>query len=154
LAEHQTDCEICRRIERTRAGGDPGLIAELEEGVAVMGPSQYFTGYCLLLCKSPATELDELEPAVRARYLEEMARLAAAVRSVVRPHKLNYECLGNQAHHLHWHVFPRSLDEPHPEQPVWTCMPPPEDAPRYAFDPERHGALRDAIRAALLFSGK
>jgi hypothetical protein len=33
-------------------------------------------------------------------------------------------------------------------------MPPPEDAPRYAFDPERHGALRDAIRAALLSSGQ
>jgi diadenosine tetraphosphate (Ap4A) HIT family hydrolase len=152
LAEHQADCEICRRIERLRAGEDPALIAELEAGIAVVGPSQYVRGYCLLLCKTPATELDELPPSVRARYLDEMARLAAAVRAVVEPHKLNYECLGNQVHHLHWHIFPRTLEEPHPEQPVWTCMPAPEDAPRYAFDPERDAPLRDAIRAALMES--
>lgn len=149
MAEHQSDCEICRRLERLRAGEDPALIAEMETGVAVMGPSQYFRGYCLLLCNTPATELDELPADVRARHLEEMARLAAAVRAVVGPHKLNYESLGNQVHHLHWHIFPRTLDEPHPEQPVWTCMPPHDEAPRYAFDPDRDGPLRDALRDAL-----
>jgi diadenosine tetraphosphate (Ap4A) HIT family hydrolase len=147
MAEHQDPCEICARIEACRAGRHPGLIVEMETGFAVLGDSQYFRGYSLLLCKTPATELDELAPAVRLKYLEEMALLAEAVRRVVRPHKLNYECLGNQVHHLHWHIFPRRLDEPEPLKPVWTCMPPPEEAARYALAPERDGELIEAIRA-------
>ena len=33
-------------------------------------------------------------------------------RQASRPHKLNYELLGNQVPHLHWHLFPRSPDDP------------------------------------------
>ncbi|MDQ3815594.1 MAG: HIT family protein, partial [Armatimonadota bacterium] len=123
MAQHQENCEICQKLEQCRAGQHPGLIAELETGFAVLGDSQFFRGYCLLLCKTPATELDELPAATRLKYLEEMALLAQAVRTVVQPHKLNYECLGNLVPHLHWHVFPRYADEAHPEKPVWLCMP-------------------------------
>lgn len=149
MAEHQADCEICERIEQCRAGTHPGFISELETGYAVLGDSQYFRGYSLLLCKTPATELHELPPEVRSKYLEEMALLAQAVFNVLRPHKLNYECLGNQVHHLHWHVFPRSADEPEPQKPVWTVMPPPEDARQYALNPERDGPLIASLREEL-----
>ena len=150
MAKHQENCEICRRIEECRAGTHPGFIAETETGFAVLGDSQYFRGYCLLLCKHPATELDELPPDVRLKYLEEMAMLAQAVREVVQPHKLNYECLGNMVHHLHWHIFPRRADEPVPNMPVWGCMPSAEDAPKYALDPSRDGELKEQIRTAYL----
>ncbi|MBW3624352.1 MAG: HIT family protein, partial [Armatimonadetes bacterium] len=133
-----------------RAGTHPGLLAEMETGYAGLGDSQYFRGYSLLLCKTPATELHELPPDVRRAYLEEMALLAQAVYNVVQPHKLNYECLGNQVPHLHWHVFPRAADEPHPRQPVWTVMPPPEEADRYALDPQRHAPLIASLRAELM----
>jgi diadenosine tetraphosphate (Ap4A) HIT family hydrolase len=149
MAQHQDNCEICRRLEECRAGTHPGLICETETGFAVLGDSQYFRGYCLLLCKTPATELDELSPAVRLKYLEEMALLAQAVREVVQPHKLNYECLGNLVHHLHWHVFPRQLSEASPEKPVWQCMPSPEEAARFALDPARDGELISQLRVAL-----
>ena len=149
MAGHQEKCEICERIAQCRGGAHPGLIAETETGYAVLGDSQYFRGYSLLLCKTPATELHELPPEVRDRYLREMATLAEAVHNVVRPHKLNYECLGNQAHHLHWHVFPRTLDEPEPLKPVWVAMPPPEEAGRYALDPERDAPLIAALREEL-----
>jgi diadenosine tetraphosphate (Ap4A) HIT family hydrolase len=33
--------------------------------------------------------------------------------------KLNYECLGNEQPHVHWHVFPRSVDDPMRLAPVW-----------------------------------
>ena len=150
MAEHQENCEICRRMEECRAGTHPGFIAETETGFAVLGDSQYFRGYCLLLCKTPATELDELSPEVRLKYLEEMALLAQAVREVTQPHKLNYECLGNLVPHLHWHVFPRRLEEPSPEKPVWVCMPQGDAGAPYAFDAARDGALLQEIRAALL----
>ena len=149
MAQHQADCEICRKLDQCRSGDHPGLIAEMETGFAVLGDSQYFRGYSLLLCKTAATELFELPDGVRARFLEEMVTLSRAVQNVLHPHKLNYECLGNQVHHLHWHIFPRYLDEPDPLKPVWTCMPGPDQAPRYALDPERHIPLISALREEL-----
>ena len=149
MAQHQDKCTICDKIAQCQAGMHPGFIAEMESGYAVLGDSQYFRGYSLLLSKTPATELDELAPDERLKYLEEMALLAQAVREVVQPYKLNYECLGNTVHHLHWHVFPRRLDEPQFAKPVWTCMPSPEEADQYKLDPERHGPMLEAIRAEL-----
>ncbi len=121
----------------------------MDSGYAVLGPNQYFLGYSLLLCSQPATELDELEPLMRRQFLDDMARLAAAVRRVVRPYKLNYEALGNQVHHLHWHIFPRTLDEPLPTEPVWRALPDPELATLHDFDPDRHAELLAAMRQAL-----
>ena len=32
---------------------------------------------------------------------------------------MNYELLGNQIAHIHWHLIPRPADDPAPRQPVW-----------------------------------
>ena len=149
MATHQDTCGICEQIGRCRDGTHPGLIAEMHTGFAVMGSSQFFEGYCLLLCKAPATELHELPAEVRLAYLVEMSQLAEAVAKVVRPHKLNYECLGNMVHHLHFHVFPRRLSDPKPSDPVWGQMPQGAEAEKFAYDPARHGPLREEIRRAL-----
>jgi len=112
-----------------------------------LGPTQDWRGYSMLICKEPATELDELEPWFRAQFLADMARLAAAVREAVEVNKLSCESLGNQVHHLHWHIFPRTLDEPTPLLPVWQCMP--EDETPYLFDPAHDTETILAIRRAL-----
>jgi diadenosine tetraphosphate (Ap4A) HIT family hydrolase len=122
MATHQPNCEICQRIAQCEAGTHAGLIAELDTGWAVLGDSQQFRGYSLLLCKTPATELHELPRGTRLRYLEEMAQLAEAVAKATAAHKLNYECLGNMVHHLHFHVFPRQASESQPKLPVWVQM--------------------------------
>lgn len=152
MAQHQDNCEICRRIAECREGRHPGLIAELDTGYAVLGDSQQFRGYSLLLCKTPATELDELPAATRVRFLEEMAQLAEAVRRVVAPHKLNYEALGNLVHHLHWHVFPRQLTDGDPKAPVWGQMHAAGSAAaeQAKFNPQRDRELVLALRAALI----
>jgi diadenosine tetraphosphate (Ap4A) HIT family hydrolase len=150
MAAHQTNCEICTKLDQCRAGTHPGLIAELDTGFAVMGDSQFFRGYSLLLCKTPATELDELPVQTRLRYLEEVSQLAHAVRLSVDPHKLNYEALGNIVHHLHFHVFPRRLSDPDPKAPVWGQMPGPDQAAKHAFDPVRDAELKHSIRDHLL----
>jgi diadenosine tetraphosphate (Ap4A) HIT family hydrolase len=126
------------------------MIAELDTGWAVLGDNQSWPGYSLLIAKEPVTELHELAPRPRLRLLEELSQLAEAVHRVVRPHKLNYELLGNSVHHVHWHVFPRRLDEADPKSPVWGQMP--TDAAAAAaskFDPAKHDFLRRAIGAEL-----
>lgn len=148
MATHQDNCEICARIGDAREGRHPGVIAELDTGYAVLGDSQFFRGYSVLLCKTPATELHELPAKVRLRYLEEMAQLAEAVARVTRAHKLNYECLGNMVHHLHFHVFPRRLTDPDPKAPVWGQTP--ADPAPYKLDPSRDGSLIQDLRRELL----
>jgi len=151
MATHQPNCDICSRIAECREGSHPGLIAELDTGFAVLGDSQQFRGYSLLLCKTPATELDDLDPRTRLRFLEEMSQLAQAVRAATNPHKLNYECLGNLVHHLHFHIFPRQLTDADPKSPVWGQMHKPGTpaAATAAFNPATHADLLRAIQSEL-----
>jgi diadenosine tetraphosphate (Ap4A) HIT family hydrolase len=55
-------------------------------------------------------------------YLEEMCYLAQAIEECFHPHKLNYELLGNQVPHLHWHLFPRYANDPDRLRPVWLAL--------------------------------
>ena len=48
-----------------------------------------------------------------------MAFIASAVVSLFGPVRINYECLGNQVAHVHWHVIPRHADDPDPRNPIW-----------------------------------
>ena len=102
-------CGVCERIQTTKDGRNPFFVKELETGYVVIGDYQHFKGYTLFLYKEHAVELFDLEPAVRAKHLEEMTIVAQAVRNAFGAEKMNYECLGNGngGAHIHWHLFPR-----------------------------------------------
>ena len=111
-------CDICQRIARFTPD-NPYLIAELDTGYAVLGDNQHYRGYTIFLAKQCASELHQLAPDIRTRFLTEMADVAEAVFRAFEPRKLNYELLGNSVAHLHWHIFPRYADDPNPAWPVW-----------------------------------
>jgi diadenosine tetraphosphate (Ap4A) HIT family hydrolase len=113
------NCPFCTKI----AAGLPAahVVWNFPHSVAVLGSWQYFTGYCMLLSRDHARELSQLG-ANRAAFLNEMATLAEAIESCFRPHKLNYELLGNLVPHPHWHLFPRSADDPDRLRPVWFAL--------------------------------
>lgn len=113
------ECLICSRIEEIHSGNNPYFVAELETGYVVIGDHQYFKGYTLFLCKEHVSELHDLEPSFKERYLIEMSRVAEAVHATFGADKMNYELLGNGDAHLHWHLFPRRLSELNPRHPVW-----------------------------------
>ena len=106
-------CEICDRIKETKAGNNPFLVKELETGYVVIGDFQHFKGYTLFIYKEHVVELFDLEPAVRAKHLEEMTLVAQAVSNAFGADKMNYECLGNGkgGAHIHWHLFPRKAGD-------------------------------------------
>ena len=117
-------CLICDRIQQIKNGTNPYFVKELETGYVVLGDHQHFKGYTLFLCKEHKTELFELEPAFKARFLEEMSLAAEAAHHAFGAEKMNYELLGNGDTHLHWHLFPRKkgdLEEygNHGKGPVW-----------------------------------
>lgn len=112
-----------------------------------MGPHQVWPGYCVVLARQPVVEITDLTEADYATLMAEVRRVAAAVQSLTGADKLNVESLGNQCHHLHWHVFPRQADEPRRLEPIWTSFP--EDMAAHAYDEARHGELRKQLIARL-----
>ena len=109
-------------------------------GIALLGTWQYYDGYCVLIARTHATELADLPDDERRAYLDEMCLLARAVRAHARPRKLNYELLGNQVPHLHWHLFPRTLSDPDGHKPVWLAL------DRAGRDPEERRWLETGPR--------
>jgi diadenosine tetraphosphate (Ap4A) HIT family hydrolase len=51
--------------------------------------------------------------------MEEVSRIAKILAQVYQAKKINYELLGNQLPHIHWHVIPRLATDPAPLEPVW-----------------------------------
>jgi diadenosine tetraphosphate (Ap4A) HIT family hydrolase len=117
-----TDCHFCKILAHLDQHPDGEMVWQFPHSVALLGPYQYYHGYCLLVSRVHARELFELSDEVRRGYLDEMCLLARAINRAFSPHKLNYELLGNQVPHLHWHLFPRSRDDPHHLQPVWLAL--------------------------------
>ncbi|MCJ8007816.1 HIT family protein [Lederbergia wuyishanensis] len=113
------DCLICNRINMIKEGTNKYFVAELETGYVVIGDHQYFEGYTLFLCKEHKHELHELNSDYKQKFLIEMSTVSEAVFRAFKPDKLNYELLGNGDSHMHWHIFPRRLNEPNPTYPVW-----------------------------------
>jgi diadenosine tetraphosphate (Ap4A) HIT family hydrolase len=95
-------------------------IADCGSAVAYLHDDQFFPGWTVLVLKRHATELWQLAPAERAALMEEVTRVAQAVGRAFDAVKLNYELLGNQLGHIHWHLVPRRADDPAPKAPVWT----------------------------------
>ena len=138
-------CPFCRKL------ADPGALAAEElvwtfpRSVALLGFWQYYKGYCVLVSRRHATELSQLAEDERRTFLDEMCLLARAIEAAFRPHKLNYELLGNQVPHLHWHLFPRSVADPDRLRPVWLAL---DEAER---DPARKRLLQgDADRGPVV----
>lgn len=97
----------------------PLLIAELETARAFLHEDQFFPGYVLLVLRRHATELYELEAGERRAHLEEVSRVAQALARAFQPVKMNYELLGNQVPHIHWHLVPRLPTDPDLRAPIW-----------------------------------
>jgi len=108
-------CVMCGKY----GAGGPRLIAELETSRAFLHEDQYFPGYVLLVLRRHATELYQLEAEERRSHLEEVSRVAEALARVFRPVKMNYELLGNQVPHIHWHLVPRLPTDPDLRAPIW-----------------------------------
>jgi diadenosine tetraphosphate (Ap4A) HIT family hydrolase len=94
-------------------------IIELEHSHVILNRDQFFPGYTLLFTKQHVTELFHLNQIVRSQLMEEVSRVAAALDTVFKPTKINYELLGNMVPHIHWHLVPRFSTDPLWPRPIW-----------------------------------
>jgi diadenosine tetraphosphate (Ap4A) HIT family hydrolase len=118
-ATSEVPCPFCGKLQ---ALPDADVVWQFPHSVALLGPWQFYHGYCILIARKHATELSHLGHVERQAYFNEMYLLAHAIELAHRPHKLNHELLGNQVPHLHWHLFPRYADDPDRLRPVWFAL--------------------------------
>lgn len=94
-------------------------IADLGLTTAYLHDDQFFPGWTVLVLKRHATELFQLTKEDRARLMEEISKVAQVLTAEFQASKINYELLGNQLPHIHWHIIPRCSSDPAPLEPVW-----------------------------------
>ena len=114
-------CPFCQKLARPELAADE-LVWAFPRSVVLLGPWQFYDGYCVVVSRTHARELGDLPDSERRAYLDEMCFVARAISQAFSPHKLNYELLGNQVPHLHWHLFARSADDPARLAPVWLSL--------------------------------
>lgn len=140
-------CGICSIIERSRVGTFRDWIAELPRSWLTLGDAQFYKGYCVLLAKRHVTELHAMPRGEAHELFDEVVAVGRTLAEVLKPLKLNYECLGNQEPHVHWHIFPRYHDDPMRLAPVWAR---PEAERRVLLEERARTELITAIRGELL----
>ncbi|MGH7178683.1 MAG: HIT family protein [Tepidisphaeraceae bacterium] len=139
-------CEACDRIELIRRGANPHFIAELSESFAVLADEQAYEGWCVLLLKEHHEQPAALSIERQVLLWRDVARVAAAISHTVHPVRINYECLGNQLHHVHWHVIPRYANDPQPTMPIWVR---PLEERRVILPAARRATLIENLRKAM-----
>lgn len=95
------------------------FIADLGLSKVYLHDDQFFPGWTVVLFTRHATELFHLAPTERIQLMEEVNSVAKTLARVFEAKKLNYELLGNQLPHIHWHLIPRLAGDPAPLEPVW-----------------------------------
>ena len=113
------ECPFCLKLAHLDSLSREELVWQFPHSIALLGPWQYYLGYCILVARRHASELNQLSESERIAYFNEMCWLAKAIEAAFHPRKLNYELLGNQVPHLHWHLFPRYDHDPDVLKPVW-----------------------------------
>ena len=142
---------ISARVERIVAGNDPEFLAELPSGFAILGKyqPQAVRGACMLLPREVVASPNDLAPAERARFFEDLVLLGDAILEVTGAERINYLVLCNQVPELHGHAIPRFAHE----DPQLRMQGPFEAydfggapvADARGAERELHAALRDAL---------
>lgn len=120
------------------------FIADLGLAMAYLHEDQFFPGWTVVVLKRHATELFHLAPTERIQLMEQVSRAARGLAETFEAKKINYELLGNQLPHIHWHVIPRLASDPAPLEPVWRVQHEPVQPPASELQ-ERIQRIRGGI---------
>jgi diadenosine tetraphosphate (Ap4A) HIT family hydrolase len=123
------------------------FILDLALSKVYLHDDQFFPGWTMVVFRRHRTELFHLAQEERLQLIEEVNLVAKAVAQLYEARKVNYELLGNQLPHIHWHIIPRLATDPAPLEPVWRVR----HEPLSRSGPELQSTVRrlqQAIRSA------
>lgn len=132
------------RIGSAVRGNNPTVLAKMKSGFAVIGDTQFLTGYCILLGYPKVNSLNDLKVPSREDFLIDMSLIGDAITAVCNPLRVNYDILGNTDAFLHAHIFPRYEweEEERIKFPVWLYPKENWSIEKYQFSDEKHGELK------------
>jgi diadenosine tetraphosphate (Ap4A) HIT family hydrolase len=110
-------CELCE--------GDGGIVIWRNQDCRVVRVDEPgYPGFCRAIWNNHVREMTDLREDERTRFMRVVFTVEAALRELLRPDKVNLASLGNVTPHLHWHVIPRFVDDPHYPNPIWGARTP------------------------------
>ena len=110
----------------------------------ILVPEPDYPGFCRVIWQAHVAEMTDLDVDARARFMAAVWAVEAAVRTALKPDKINLASLGNQVPHLHWHVIPRFRADAHFPEPIWAAR------RREARDGDKKDVDARLLRATLL----
>lgn len=88
-------------------------ICELDTSVVYLFKEQTYPGRCVVAYKKEhKDEIFELSEAERNSYMNDVARVAKAVKTAFNAGKINYGAYGDKMPHIHFHLVPKQEDKP------------------------------------------
>lgn len=104
----QRECVFCSRDERL----DHLMIeiCELSVSTLYLYKEQSYFGRCVVALNDHQRELFHLPEETRAKLMEDIVRVAAAIEKAFLPDKINYAMYGDTMPHIHFHVVPKYKD--------------------------------------------
>ena len=109
-----------------------------------------YPGFCRVIWNTHIREMTDLAAADREHCMRIVFAVERVLRAAMHPDKINLASLGNMVAHLHWHVIPRFVDDPHFPRPIWGVHQRPGPAARRGADAAE---LALALAAELKQSG-
>ncbi|MGV8989966.1 MAG: HIT family protein [Thiobacillus sp.] len=106
------DCLLCH------ASGETVLWQDTFCRVILASEADY-PGFLRVIVNAHIKEMTDLLVSDQEKLMRVVFAAEAALRKVMKPDKINLASLGNVVPHLHWHVIPRFVDDPHFPNPVW-----------------------------------
>jgi len=85
----------------------------------VLADEPDYPGFLRVILNAHFKEMTDLPVADQAALMRVVFATEAALHEVMAPDKINLASLGNVVPHLHWHVIPRFVDDPHFPNAVW-----------------------------------
>lgn len=127
----------------SRLAADTIRIGKLDLCLVLLMNNAAYPWLVLVPQQAGLREIIDLEKRKQHRLMDEIALASDALRTLLKPTKLNVGALGNVVGQLHIHVIARFASDPAWPGPVWGKGPPEPYAPELAA--ERCIALRNAL---------
>ena len=87
-------------------------VCELNVSTVFLFKEQSYCGRCIVAYKDHAVELYELQGAELLAFMEDVNKVARAMKELFNPVKINYGAYSDKLPHLHMHLAPKYVDGP------------------------------------------
>ena len=134
------NCAYC--TEKTEAFGIK--ICDLEESQVYLFKEQSHKGRVIVAHKKHVSEIVDITPEERAKFIEEIAFVSNAIHKAFAPKKVNYGAYGDTGCHLHFHLVPKYEDDEFEWGGVFAMNP-----GRVTLSDEEYADLIEIIKANL-----